>query len=104
MVSNDDAECYRDEIATTADEKHVGPTYTDYEVFDLAQMQPYSLDHLYTAFTKLTNHVVLYLPRTTDLKQLAKYAKEDYPLEVTHYCMNGASKALCVYFGEFGLD
>ena len=67
-------------------------------------MQPYPLEKLYTSFSKLTEHVVLYLPRTSDLRQLAKYATEDEKLEVTHYCMRGASKALCVYFGEFGLD
>lgn len=67
-------------------------------------MQPYPLDELHATFSKLTNHVVLYLPRTSDLKQLAKHAKEDEKLEVTHYCMHGASKALCVFFGEFGVD
>lgn len=66
-------------------------------------MQPYPLAELYTAFSALTNHVVLYLPRTSDLKQLAKYAKENDRLEVTHYCMHGASKALCVFFGEFNV-
>lgn len=34
----------------------------------------------------------MYLPRTSDLSQLAKYAPEDRKLEVTHYCLKGASK------------
>ena len=67
-------------------------------------MQPYSIDKLYTAFYGLTKYVVLYLPRTSDLGQLAKQAKKDEKLEVTHYCMHGASKALCVYFGDFDGD
>lgn len=78
-----------------------GPTYTDFEVFDLQVMEPYPLEKLYTAFTRLCKEVVLYLPRTSDLRQLARHAKEDEKLEVTHYCMTGASKALCVYFGDF---
>ena len=78
-----------------------GPTYTDYEVFDLAFMGPYTLPFLYTSFSAITPDVVLYLPRTSDLRQLAKYAKPDEKLKVRHYCMHGASKALCVYFGSF---
>ena len=67
-------------------------------------MQPYSLEKLHTSFSSLTEEIVLYLPRTSDLHQLAKLSKEDEKLKVTHYCMHGASKALCVYFGDFALD
>lgn len=87
-----------------SDSRYEGPTYTDFEVYDLAVMQPYSLDKLYTSFSALTAEVVLYLPRTSDLRQLAKYAKKDEKLKVTHYCMHGASKALCVYFGDFAAE
>ncbi|WPG97631.1 RNA methylase family protein [Acrodontium crateriforme] len=78
-----------------------GPTYADFEVFDLRLMQPYSLSDLYTAFSALSNEVVLFLPRTSDLEQLVKYAKQGEKLKVVHYCMRGASKALCVYYGSF---
>ena len=64
-------------------------------------MQPYSLSHLHTSFSAVTKDVVLFLPRTSDLRQLAKYAETKEKLRVTHYCMHGASKALCVYFGNF---
>ncbi|KXL49816.1 MAG: hypothetical protein FE78DRAFT_27921 [Acidomyces sp. 'richmondensis'] len=79
-----------------------GPTYKDYEVFDLRAMQPYSLSDLHSLFSCFTNDIVLYLPRTADLRQIAQYANQDNgKLKVTHYCMHGASKALCVYFGAF---
>ncbi|KAK1072302.1 putative diacylglycerol O-acyltransferase tgs1 [Friedmanniomyces endolithicus] len=78
-----------------------GPTYTDYEVFDLNVMGPYTLPFLYSSLSAITPDVVLYLPRTSDLRQLAKHAKPGEMLKVTHYCMHGASKALCVYFGSF---
>ena len=81
-----------------------GPTYTDFEVYDLSVMQPYSLQTLHDSFYSLSKDVVLYLPRTSDLRQIAKYAKEDEELEVKHYCMHGASKAICVFFGSFDLD
>jgi trimethylguanosine synthase len=81
-----------------------GPSYTDYEVYDLSVMQPYPLQQLYSTFSTLSNEVVLYLPRTSDLRQLAKQAKDDQEVKVTHYCMHGASKALCAYFGDFAVD
>lgn len=64
-------------------------------------MQPYSLERLYSSFSAATSEVALYLPRTSDLRQLTKYAKSGEQLRVTHYCMRGASKALCVYYGAF---
>ncbi|RMY62817.1 hypothetical protein D0864_12752 [Hortaea werneckii] len=78
-----------------------GPTYTDFEVFDLKAMQPYSMQQLHGAFTAVSKDTVLYLPRTSDLQQVAKYVKKGDKLKVTHYCMHGASKALCVFFGDF---
>lgn len=73
-------------------------------------MEPYSLEHLVTAFTRAkTTHQVLYLPRNSDLRQVAKYAtsagsgSDDAPedkLKVIHYCMYGASKALCIFLGD----
>jgi len=79
-----------------------GPTYTDWDIFDLAVMEPYSLTQLHTAFTNLSSHVVLFLPRSSDLRQIAKSAPDGTKLQVVHYCMYGASKALCVFYGDFG--
>ena len=70
-------------------------------MFDLATMQPYSFTHLYDAFARFTDHVVLYLPRTSDVAQIARCVEGEGKVDVVHYCMRGASKALCVYFGEF---
>ena len=67
-------------------------------------MEPYPLDKLYTAFSTVASEVALYLPRTSDLRQLAKNAEKGKRLKVTQYCMHGASKALCVYYGNFELD
>lgn len=70
-------------------------------------MQPYSLPDLIEPFRKITREVALYLPRTSDLTQLAKVVVDDGEqarATVVHYCMEGASKALCVYFGAFDLE
>lgn len=82
-----------------------GPGYRSDEVFNLRTMEPYPLSKLYEEFSSFTDHVVLYLPRTSDLKQLAKVVKDDdKKATVMHYCMEGASKALCVYYGDFNVE
>lgn len=67
-------------------------------------MEPYSLETLYTEFSAFSEHLVLFLPRTSDMKQLAKFVPAGRPAMVMHYCMEGASKALCVYYGGFNLE
>jgi trimethylguanosine synthase len=55
-------------------------------------MQPYSLDLIYTAYSKITSEIILYLPRTSDLNQIAQYVPKGKQLPVVHYCIGGASK------------
>ncbi|KAF2685738.1 S-adenosyl-L-methionine-dependent methyltransferase [Lentithecium fluviatile CBS 122367] len=81
-----------------------GTEYSSEDVFDLSKMEPYNLEKLYRGFSKYTKHVVLYLPRTSDLNQLARYATDGKKVEVAHYCAKGASKALCAYYGDFNFD
>ncbi|KAF2707366.1 S-adenosyl-L-methionine-dependent methyltransferase [Pleomassaria siparia CBS 279.74] len=78
-----------------------GTEYSADDVFDLSRMEPYNLDKLYKGFSRYSTHLCLFLPRTSDLNQIAQYAPKDKKLEVAHYCIVGASKALCVYFGDF---
>jgi len=78
-----------------------GPSYRDNEVFDLSVMQPYSLRDMMVPYKAFASEIVLYLPRTSDLNQIAKYAKDDKQLEVVHYCVHGISKAICVFLGDF---
>ncbi|KAF2665125.1 putative RNA methylase family protein [Microthyrium microscopicum] len=78
-----------------------GPQYTDTTIFDLKKMEPYSIEHIYSNFAKVTKDIVLYLPRNSNLNQLVKYASADREMPIIHYCMKGASKALCAYVGEF---
>lgn len=72
-----------------------GPGYSTDEIFDLSQMQPYSLQQLYEAYKPLDH--LLFLPRTSDLRQLAKLAPEGEKIDIVQYCMEGASKALGAY-------
>lgn len=73
---------------------YLGPGYRLDSVFDLSKMQPYNLNDLLDLFLSLTDDVILYLPRTSDLRQIAARAQggEDEKMTVMHYCMEGASK------------
>lgn len=64
-------------------------------------MQPYSIEKLHSEFSQFTTDLVLFLPRTSDLRQLAAIANSKPKSLVMHYCMEGASKALCFYNGDF---
>ncbi|GAB1195123.1 RNA cap guanine-N2 methyltransferase-domain-containing protein [Aspergillus pseudonomiae] len=81
-----------------------GPGYRSDKVFNMSTMEPYSLGTLYGEYALFTDHIVLYLPRTSDVKQLAKLVKDGEKATVMHYCMEGASKALCIYYGGFNLQ
>lgn len=75
-----------------------GVSYRDHDVFDLSLMQPYNLGKLSRACQPW--EYALYLPRTSDLRQIAKLAPSGRKIEVVQYCMEGASKAMVVYVPE----
>ncbi|CAL3964087.1 unnamed protein product [Diplocarpon coronariae] len=72
-----------------------GPGYRDDEVFNLSKMQPYSVRQIHEAVR--TMDCALYLPRQSDLRQVARLAPEGQKIEVVQYCMMGASKAMVAY-------
>lgn len=73
-----------------------GVSYGDQEIFDLTKMEPYNLETLHQSFSKVSTTMAFYLPRTSDLNQLADYApdqkKTSRKMEVTHYAIKRASK------------
>jgi trimethylguanosine synthase len=69
-----------------------GPGYRSDKVFDLHTMQPYNLEQLHEAYKPMDH--VLFLPRTSDIRQVAKLAPAGHKVEVVQYCMQGASKAM----------
>jgi len=72
-----------------------GPGYTSDEIFNLHTMAPYSIKQIHEACRGMDS--ALYLPRTSDLRQIAKLVPEGKKVEVVQYCMEGASKALVAY-------
>ncbi|TPX15391.1 uncharacterized protein E0L32_004371 [Thyridium curvatum] len=72
-----------------------GVSYRDQDVFDLSTMQPYNLRQLHDASVPFEH--ALYLPRTSDLRQIAKLVPGETKVDVRQYCMEGASKAMVAY-------
>ncbi|KAI8635345.1 RNA cap guanine-N2 methyltransferase-domain-containing protein [Xylariaceae sp. FL1651] len=72
-----------------------GPGYRTDEIFDLNTMEPYNLTKLHEAY-KAMDHA-LYLPRTSDLRQIAKLIPDGVKIDVVQYCVEGASKAMVAY-------
>lgn len=72
-----------------------GPGYTAENIFDLSTMQPYSVQYIHEACK--TMDMALYLPRTSDIRQITELLTEEKKVEIVHYCMEGASKALVAY-------
>ncbi|KAK4239835.1 hypothetical protein C8A03DRAFT_42614 [Achaetomium macrosporum] len=72
-----------------------GVDYRWHEVFDLSTMEPYNLETLHNACRPMAH--ALYLPRTSDLRQIAKLAPDGQKIEVVQYCVEGASKAMVAY-------
>ena len=69
-----------------------GPGYRADTIFRLSQMEPYSLNLLIEPFRAFTSDIALYLPRTSDLRQIAQRVEDESNITVMHYCMEGASK------------
>ncbi|RSL80541.1 hypothetical protein CEP51_006507 [Fusarium floridanum] len=84
-----------DETVLFASPPWGGPGYRTDEVFNLYDMQPYNLGDLHNAYKRLDH--ALFLPRTSDIRQIAKLAPPDRKVEVVQYCMEGASKAMVAY-------
>src|SRR5439155_15496890 len=56
----------------------LGPGYRSDSIFNLLTMKPYPLKVLHSEFSKFTEHMVLFLPRTSDLRQLATVVKDGH--------------------------
>lgn len=72
-----------------------GPGYMSDAVFDLSKMEPYSLKKIHDACQKMDS--ALYLPRSSDMRQIARLVPDGKKIEVVQYCVVGASKALVAY-------
>ncbi|KAL0640672.1 putative diacylglycerol O-acyltransferase tgs1 [Maublancomyces gigas] len=77
-----------------------GPTYRNDKIFDLDTMLPYSASFIFNQASKISKNIALYIPRTSNLNQVAKLVPEGQKIQAVHYCVRKRSKALTVYFGQ----
>lgn len=83
-----------------------GPSYQESGdanggIFDLETMEPYPFSACYDAAKKCSEKAAFFLPRTSDLRQLAEHA-EGKKVRAVHCCVRAASKAICAFYGEMG--
>ena len=55
-------------------------------------MHPYSLEAIFKPFLEVTKDIALFLPRTSDLQQIADVVPNDEQIDVIQYCVRGATK------------
>ncbi len=72
-----------------------GPHYENGEIFNLNKMEPYSAQKIHDAVKEMDS--ALYLPRGSNVRQIARLAPEGKKIEVVQYCVMGASKAMVAY-------
>ncbi|PWA76804.1 WW domain-containing protein [Artemisia annua] len=79
-----------------------GPDYNETKIFDINTMlKPHSGKHLFNVAKKVAPRVVMYLPKNSDIGQLADLALSTRPpwkLEVEKNVLNGKLKAITAYF------
>jgi len=73
-----------------------GPSYGSVEIFNLDTMAPYTLDQILGLCKGMDSAV--FLPRNSDMRQIARAAPEGAKVEAVQYCMKGASKGMVAYF------
>ncbi|KAI9892049.1 MAG: hypothetical protein M1814_001754 [Vezdaea aestivalis] len=69
-----------------------GPGYVANEIFDVESMEPYPLGKLQEAIRSVTEDYALFLPRTSDVRQVAAAMKAGEHANAVQYCVSGASK------------
>lgn len=89
-----------------------GPTYRNDKIFDLDTMLPYSAyvhppcvrpsnwsvtntgqrSFIFTQASKISKNIALYIPRTSNLNQVAELVPEGQKIQAVHYCVQKRSK------------
>jgi trimethylguanosine synthase len=81
-----------DKLVVFASPPWGGPDYSKFQVFNLKAMEPYDLQHLVRELSVFSTELVLFLPRNSNLNQLAEHAEDGSEVQVVHYCVAGSSK------------
>ncbi|KAJ3180161.1 Trimethylguanosine synthase [Gaertneriomyces sp. JEL0708] len=77
-----------------------GPNYTSAKTFDIHKNLPLSMSALFKAAKGLSDNIMLFMPRNSDIDQLTKLAGPGGVCEIESQHLNDRCKALGVYFGN----
>ena len=88
----------REELVVFASPPWGGPSYVESEIWDLGTAEPSIFDIVQHART-ITNQICLFLPRTSNLEQIANLAECGERVGVDYMFANGYCKGMCVYLG-----
>lgn len=76
-----------------------GPKYKSYSKFRLDLGGPNSIFSIIKHARTLGTSICLFLPRNSDLEQIASLAQDDEKILVDFMCLHGRCKGICVYLG-----
>ncbi|CAO1618676.1 unnamed protein product [Sympodiomycopsis kandeliae] len=75
-----------------------------YAYYPLSSLTPLSGQELYALTRQITPNIVMYLPRSCDLKEIAQLNGKENTVDVEEQWLGDSFKALCVYFGHKLVD
>ncbi|XP_070555121.1 uncharacterized protein [Ptychodera flava] len=77
-----------------------GPDYLDAEVFDLDAMMTTSGIKIFQKTTDITSNIAYFVPRNTNIEQLASLAGSGNKVEIEQNWLNQKLKTITAYYGE----
>ncbi|XP_071965556.1 uncharacterized protein [Antedon mediterranea] len=78
-----------------------GPEYLQAKVFDIQTMMAIdSYPFMFKAARKISSNIAFFVPRNTDVQQLASLAGENGRMEIEQNVLNNKVKTLTAYYGE----
>lgn len=79
-----------------------GPSYTSQKVYNLDDLMPLNIEDLLRTCFEISNNVCLFLPRTSDLKQLSEVTRKlgKPKCKVLYTYHTGRLKGMSVFWGD----
>ncbi|XP_062935568.1 trimethylguanosine synthase isoform X1 [Cynocephalus volans] len=77
-----------------------GPDYATAETFDIRTMMSPDGFEIFRLSQKITNNIVYFLPRNTDIDQVASLAGPGGQVEIEQNFLNNKLKTITAYFGD----
>lgn len=77
-----------------------GPDYANVETFDIGTMMSLDGFEIFKLCQKITNNIIYFLPRNSNVDQVASLAGPGGQVEIEQNFLNNALKTITAYFGD----